>query len=329
MMSFEHPFILLLLILVPLYLWSRVAWYKKEMKALRTFVRPVLWDRVKINPPPERKISRIIWAFSIAMMILAAGSPLWGTTEALVDTGGKNLVIALDVSRSMASMDEAPSRLARASGEICRLASELPDVRMALILFSGSSRLAVPLTLDRDFLLERLPWTPDEVSDLPPGTRLADMVELMADVLPDMDLEANLGLIFSDGGFHDYAVESAVDAASGRGMKLITVGVGGPIEVPVPLEGGGVLLNADGDTVKTKLEKESLKTLAAGTGGVYLDLSGTEDLADVVRRILENISAHNRKLTSGGSTAARRFQYPLAAALLLAAAAMILERRGK
>lgn len=327
-MGFNYPFLLLLLLFIPLYWWLRVKWHNTELKVLRLFVRPVLWERVRILPPPSRLLSRILWTTGLALSITALSSPTWGRSSAITSTGSKNLVIAVDVSQSMASMDEMPSRIARAASEIRKLAEELDDVRIALVLFSGSSRLASPLTLDREFLISRLPDNVWSNPDIIPGTQLGDMVKLMVSALPEMDLEASLGIIFSDGGFHDYSIESASEAANRHGMNLITVGVGGPIEVPIPNEEGGLLLDAAGDTVRTILEEGSLLELAENTGGVFVPLSRTDDLVSIVRAFLEHISAENSELATGGSTAIRRYQYFLLPALLLFTAAVILERRG-
>ncbi|NOQ22543.1 MAG: VWA domain-containing protein [Candidatus Aegiribacteria sp.] len=327
-MGFQYPFFLLLLLFIPIYWWLRVKWHNTELKLLRLFVRPVLWERVKITPPPLRLLSRILWITALALSITALSSPTWGRSSAITSTGSKNLVIALDVSQSMASMDEMPSRIARAASEVRRLAEELIDVRIALVVFSGSSRLASPLTLDREFLMNRLPDNVWSSTDIIPGTKLGDMVNLMVSTLPKMDLEASLGIIFSDGGFHDYATESAVEEANHHGMNLITVGVGGPIEVPIPNEEGGLLLDAQEDTVRTSLEEGSLRELAEKTGGVYVRLSGTDDLISVVKTFLEHISAENSELATGGSSRTRRYQYFLLSALLFFTAAIILERRG-
>jgi len=327
-MAFQYPFLLILLLLIPLYWWLRLKWHNTEIKALRLFVRPILWDRVRINPPPARLLSRILWMAALALSIIALSGPTWGRSSAIVSTGGKNLVIALDVSQSMASYDEMPSRIARASTEIRQLARDLTDVRIALVLFSGSSRLASPLTLDREFLLDRLPDDVWSNPDIIPGTQLSDVVRLMISVLPEMDLEASLGIIFSDGGFHDYAVERASEAAVRSSMNLITVGVGGPIEMPVPTQGGGVLLDSYRDTVRTTLEEESLQELADNTGGMYLQISDTEDLSSIVRVYLDHISSENSEMAKGGAATSRKYQYFLAAALMLFAVAVILERRG-
>jgi Ca-activated chloride channel homolog len=326
-MGFERPLLLALLLLAPLHWWLRTRWLELEMKRLRTFVRPVLWDRVCIEPPPSRLLSRSLWTAGLASLALAMAGPTWGTTGALSSTGGKNLVIALDVSQSMGSLDEMPSRLGRAAVEIARLAGELDDVRMALVIFSGTPRLAVPITMDSGFLISRIPTDPWSASDIAPGTRLEDVVQTMLSALPQMDLEARLGIIFSDGGFHDYSVAGAVDAASSGGMRLISVGMGGPLEVTVPGRDGSILVNA-GDTVRTALDPSAMRELAEGTGGAYLALSDTDDLPGLVRGYLDQLAESNSELAAGGSTSARRYQIFLGGAVMLFLCAVIMERRG-
>ncbi len=328
-MRFQHPFFLLLLLLAPVYWWLRIKWFNSEMKLLRIFVRPVLWDRVRIHPPPERSFSLILWVTGFILSVAALSGPSWGQSSAIVSTGGKNLVIALDISQSMSSLDEAPSRILRANAEIRRLIEELDDVRIALVIFSGSSRLASPLTLDREFLLSRLPDNTWSNSDIARGTRLGNLVDVMVSALPEMDLEARIGIVFSDGGFHDYAISSAVETAKANNMCLITIGVGGPVEMTVPLENGGVLHDTAGDTVRTVLEEESLMELALETGGIYLPLSRTDDLSSIVQSFLEHISDENSELAAGGSTSTRRYQYFLGAALIFFFLAIAVERKGK
>ncbi|MCD4847367.1 MAG: VWA domain-containing protein [Candidatus Aegiribacteria sp.] len=328
-MGFQHPFLLLLLLLAPVYWWLRKKWLNSEMKLLRVFVRPVLWDKVRIHPPPERSFSITLWVTGLILSVIALSGPTWGRSSAIVSTGGKNLVIALDISQSMSSLDEAPSRIVRANAEIRRLIEELDDVRIALVIFSGSSRLASPLTLDRKFLLSRLPDDTWSNTDIVRGTQLGNLVDIMVSALPEMDLEARLGIVFSDGGFHDYATASAIETAKANNMRLLTVGVGGPVEMTIPLENGGILLDTAGDTVRTVLEEESLMKLASETGGVYLPLSQTDDLSSIVQVFLEHISDENSEFASGGSTSTRRYQYFLGAALILFSLAIAVERKGK
>lgn len=298
-----------------------------ELKKLRTFVRPVLWKKVGITQPPSRLFSRIFWVVGLALAIFALSGPRWQTEQALVSAGGRNLVIALDVSQSMASRDEIPSRIGRAAIEIHRIAEEFENTRIALILFSGSARLAVPLTLDREYIYSRLPLQAGATSDLVSGTRLSDVVEMMAAALPDMDLEASLGIIFSDGGFQDYSVVGAADEAVRQGMRIITIGMGGPLEMPVPYQNGELIVNAKGDTITTTLNPEPLIELAERTDGAYMRLSQTEDVSGTIDSYLDQLAEYNSDLTAGGAIAGRKYQVFLGLALLLFGTALILEKR--
>jgi len=325
MPSFEHPWLLLGLLAVPLLLVVRVFAARAERKRLRRFVRPALWRKVGVRPPTGRPLSTALWLASVAAAVLALAGPLWGLGETVTPTGGRNLVVAIDVSASMASADEVPSRLGRAAAVVRRLAAHMPRTRMALVLFADRARLAVPLTMDREFLFGRLPSSPYEVGDLPPGTRLRNLVDVMAAVVPDMDLESSAGLIISDGGFHDYSTVSAAHSATQRALTISTVGVGGADSVPVPDGRGGVLTDAGGDTVLTALDAGPLRELARSTGGVYLEASEARRLAEGLQGIMG--SGGLRSVSGAALAPARRFHLFVLAAVLLGAAAWVAERR--
>ncbi len=326
-MSFERPELLVLIVLAPLYYWFRIRWLNMEEKRLRMFVRPVLWERVRITAPPARAFSRLLWTFSVALLALTAAGPRWGSGEGFIPMGGENVVIALDISASMWSNDEVPSRMSRASSEILRLLEELPEVRFSLVLFSGQARLAVPITLDTEFLESRLPRMIGETVNLPPGTRLGSLVEMMSGALPDMDLESRIGIIFSDGGFHDYSVESAIDQARREDLSLVTIGVGGATPVPIPDGLGGYIVDEAGDTVRTVLEEDVLEHLAEETGGFYLRMAEVDNLPHLIGSMLEHSTEQARDILTGGSIG-RRYQYFLGVALLLMCVAIVFERKG-
>lgn len=325
-MTFERPMLLLLLVVAPLWHWLRGVWLADEENRLKRFVRPVLWERVGIEPPPGRLLTRWLWTAALLLLLFSLAGPVWGRDEAFIPAGGRNVAIALDVSRSMLCDDESPTRLGRASAEIRRLVGAMPDTRFSLILFSGQSRLAVPITLDSDFLFSRLPNSGDDPLFLPPGTSVGNLVSVMADALPGENLEARVGIVFSDGGFHDLNIESSIEEALNRGMALVTVGVGGDTPVTVPDGRGGVTV-FQGDTVRTVLEEEPLRRLAEGTGGFYTRISEAGHLAEPVRTLLA-VTSREARLQSANTGPGRRYQYFLGGALLLMGAALVLERRG-
>lgn len=323
-MEFQRPWVLLLSLAGPLYWWLRLRWLRDDEKRLRRFVRPVLWERVGIAPPAQHKTSRLLISLAVMLLALSAAGPVWGTSPAYIPGGGENVVIALDVSRSMWCDDEAPTRLGRSAIEIRRLIRSMPGTRFSLVLFSGHARLAVPITLDNDFILERIPSDPADAVSLPQGTALSNLVDVMATALPEMDMEGQVGIIFSDGGFHDYTLNEAISEARDRRMCLITVGAGGDTPVTVPDENGPLVWQ--GDTIKTVLEEEWLQGLAGETGGFYTRISEAGDLSIPVKELLHRSSAQ-ADADIAGAAGARRYQYFLGAALLLMLIAAGMEKR--
>ncbi len=323
-MQFQRPWMIVFAFIGPLYWWLRLKWLRDDEKRLRRFVRPILWERMGISSPAQHKVSRILLSIVIIFLALAAAGPVWGTSSAYIPDGGENVVIALDVSRSMWSDDEAPTRLGRAAVEIRRLIRSMPGTRFSLVLFSGHSRLAVPITLDSDFILDRIPSSSFDEISLPSGTALSNLVDVMATALPDMDMEGQVGIIFSDGGFHDYSINQAIEQALSRRMALITVGTGGDTPVTIPGDTGPIIW--DGDTVKTVLEEQLLQELAIETGGFYTRISEAGDLSQPVGELLRR-SSSQADADIAGAAGARRYQYFLGAVLLLIMISFILERR--
>lgn len=330
-MKFEHPLFLILL-LIPVFHWfMREYWHARDLKRLRMFVRPVLWQKVDISPPPSRLISRMLWSLGLLFCVLALAGPMWGVADEILvnSSGGENLIIALDISGSMACRDEVPDRLGRAASEIINLVDELEDVRIALVLFASHARLAVPLTLDREFFKSRLPRSPGEIRDLRSGTNIGGLIDVILGAVPEMALESRTVVLFSDGGIHDYEIENTIEKACEASLPLITVGVGGNIPVTIPETDGTVKLDQEGDTIRTVLEEETLKRISEGTGGFYTRLGTTENLAFYVREILNTNNMNRSELNEIHKGSNRRFQIPLLIAMLFFSSALILERKGK
>ena len=119
-------------------------------------------------------------------------------------------------------------------------------------------------------------------------------------------------------------MNEAVNEALDRRISLVTVGVGGDTPVTVPGDNGPLVWQ--GDTIKTVLEDEVLRTLAEETGGFYTRISEAGDLSEPLREMLSRSSA-DVDADIAGASGARRFQYFLAAGILLLLAAIWLEGR--
>ena len=146
-------------------------------------------------------------------------------------------------------------------------------------------------------------------------------------VLPEEDLETRVGIIMSDGGFHDFSVARSIEAARESGLRIVAVGIGGLDSVPLP-DGSGGFRTIGGDTVRTALCERPLSDLAEGSGGFYVRLSETGDLPALVGELISGSRAEMAARVAGGS-GGRRFHLFLSAGLALACAALILEARGR
>ena len=136
--QFVNPWALILLWLVPVIGIIWLATWHLKARALDRFLSPVM--RPKLCPPPQTH--RFYWQWALVLLglllaLIAAARPQWGLREETVMQRGRDLIIALDVSRSMLAQDVHPNRLQRAKADIQDLLRELRGDRAALIAFRG------------------------------------------------------------------------------------------------------------------------------------------------------------------------------------------------
>jgi Ca-activated chloride channel family protein len=215
---------------------------------------------------------------------LAVAGPRWGIDLTQQAASGRDLVVVLDVSRSMVA--EQPSRQERARRALTDLADSLlrrGGHRVGLVVFAGRAKLVCPLTPDYDHFREAvLAYDADELpADLLPegegssGTRIGAAIKMaLAAMEPGRDGLQEI-LLVSDGddpGGDDEWVGGAVTARA-VGVPVHCLGVGDPREaVTIPTAAGP--LEQGGKPVRTRLEERPLKEIAGRTGGDYFPLPG-------------------------------------------------------
>ena len=151
-------------------------------RRMANFVSPEMQARLA----PPRSTARVAVQVSLMLaglllLVLAAARPQWGRAELRVQERGRNLMIALDVSRSMLAADVHPNRLERAKTDLLDLLAELRGDRAGLLVFRGRANLLCPLTTDRAFLRQAR-WRLDRPA--PRGeTDLADAIQKSLDAL--------------------------------------------------------------------------------------------------------------------------------------------------
>jgi Ca-activated chloride channel family protein len=205
---------------------------------------------------------------------------------------GIDVMIALDVSRSMMANDLQPNRLERAKQFIGKLMDAMPNDRIGLIVFAGRAYLQMPLTTDHGAAMMFVSSAgPDAVPYQ--GTVLSEALKQSAIAFNPTERRFKTVILISDGEDHEpEAVQTARELVD-EGMMINTVGIGSPegSYIPDTLTGENKR-DASGNYVVSKLNEDELKQIASTTNGVYVRL---QDSDEAVKALLAQFSGIEKK----------------------------------
>jgi len=233
------------------------------------------------------KFAMIILAFAAG--ILAALNPVLPGAGESVQRKGIDIAIALDVSKSMMATDLAPNRLERAKQFVSKLMDELPDDRLALVLFAGKAYMQMPLTTDHGAAkLFVSAAGPDAVPQQ--GTVIGDALQMSARVFNSAEKRFKTIILISDGEDHDENAIRTADELAEQGIMINTVGVGSPEgSVIVDPATGLSKTDATGNTVISKLDETTLRSVSEKTNGTYTRLQSSDEAVSQIRSQLAQI----------------------------------------
>ncbi|MEP6572453.1 MAG: VWA domain-containing protein [Gemmatimonadota bacterium] len=318
-MSFDNPLLLILAPVLALVV-GMLAWMARG----RRIARASAWS------PETAALARrggrwgpIVLALAALAAGVALAGPRGGRTEVRTQVRALNLVLAMDISRSMLAEDVQPSRLARAIRESRRLVQDLNGDRLGMIAFAGRSYILTPLTVDGgavSLFLDGL--SPDLASQ--GGTGLGAALAQGAQLLGDAGAADRVLVIFTDGETHDSLAETLAQARAlkAQGIRLILVAEGEarPSRIPVRDSAGGFIefqQDEAGHTIETLRRDDILQAVADGAEGALVP-AGLADQAGAVRDL---VAAYKRSPTTESNTADL---LPLGWIPLLIAAALLL-----
>ncbi len=333
MVQFDKPeYFYLLALLVPMALLfvANRFWMRKKQK---DFGDLALIKRLAPNRSAAKPVLKLaLFLGAIAFLVTALANPMIGTKTETVKREGIDIVFAVDVSKSMLAEDVAPSRLEKAKQTVSQIISQLSGDRIGIIAYAAGAYPVLPITTDyavsRMFLQS---LNTDMVSSQ--GTSLGEAITL-SETFFDKDSKTNkLLIMLSDGEDHESGAENAARQARKAGIKIITVGLGTAKGGPIPLRENGYVgqFKRDGNDqiVITRLNEENLKTIAKNTSGGYVYGGNSRQVAEYVKKALENIERtefESQEFTDFNA----QFQWFLGFALLfLMADLFILERKTK
>ena len=318
-MRFVNQAFLLLAALVPLAgLWWAFLRARRE-KALARLT-------LAVPKAPAAGLQLGLVVAGLVLVLLAAARPQWGKTTERVVERSRNVVVAIDVSRSMLAEDVRPNRLGRAKADVADLVDSLEGDRCALVAFRRKGVVICPLTTDHGYLRSALEQLSPESA--PRGeTDLGAAIRASLDALdPAADDHNAINLISDGGDLRGEAIANA-ELAKKRGIPIFTVGIGDPKRgAAIPAENGRGELVFEGKPVKVKLEERALKAVSEASRGRYVPLAtaGTAEttLGAIYRRFLRQVAA--KEQNEEAERAAERYQVFLVPglALLIAGAAL-------
>lgn len=320
-MTFHWPHAFWLL-LVPLVLLASDVFRRRSAfrdSASRIRRAEVRHASLLIHEPAEElrfaSRARLYSAFALAAAVVALARPQWGRIEEPVFDQSREIVIALDLSRSMLATDVAPSRLERARLLVTGLLERLKGERVGLVVFSGTAFLQSPLSSDYEILREFLPQL-DSASLPEGGTDYDALLDTAVSAFGSSASADRFLVVLSDGEAQTDSWKHHLDAIKAKGIRILGLGVGTAAGSMIPDGEGAFVKDESGAVVLSRLDSSTLRALASETGGVYADASSWVDLSDLIQRTVER-GRRGEFMETSRVRLAERFQWPLGASLVL------------
>ena len=256
-----------------------------------------------------------LWLFcGLTLAIAALARPQYGRIDEPVFDQSREIILAVDLSRSMLAPDVKPSRLERAKLLIQSLLERLAGERIGLVVFSGTAFLQSPLSADYEILREFLPnLGPDYLPE--GGTNYTALVQTALSAFKQSGSADRFLIILSDGEATDDTWKSTAEELKKKNIRVIALGIGTAAGAMIPDGPNGFVKDDRGAVVLSKLEPNTLRELADMTGGVYRDASTWVDLASLIQSTVE-AGQKGEFLEKNSIRLVERYQWPLAAALL-------------
>ena len=258
-MRFFAPYLLLLLLLVPLLVWLRyVHLHRQSVQFSSTRVLqelPKTW-RMRIQP-----LLPLCFALGLACLVVALARPQRGLSDSRVRTEAVDIILLLDLSESMDTRDfvafnQRISRLEASKDVIKRFLEKRPNDRIGMVGFASLPYAVAPLTLDHEWLVKRMEGLHTRMLD---GRRTAigDGIASAVNRLRESEAKSKIIILLTDGSnnFGTLSPENAATAAAALDIKIYTIGAGGA--------GMGFMLQ------RNQVDEASLRKIAATTGAQF------------------------------------------------------------
>jgi Ca-activated chloride channel family protein len=299
--TFDAPIVVAIAPLVGGAVWFAAAWARRARVR-----RAAAWsEETARTARAAGRLGSGTVGLAAALAAVALAGPRWGEERIVTETRGLNLVVAVDISRSMLAEDAGSSRLARALREARRLVQDLDGDRLGLVAFAGTSYILSPLSVDGPALTLYLDaLDPDVASE--GGTALAPALAQGAELLrASPEIADRVLVVFTDGEGHDSLAGAVREARrlGELGIHLILVAEGGrdPARIPLRDERGALVgwqRDAAGDVIETARHDDALGALADAAQGTLV----AAELPDQAGAVRDLVASYKRATATESRT---------------------------
>lgn len=286
-MNIQSPFLLALLLLIPILVFLLKKTTKRLCKRFRCWAEePFMAIYLKRRSPFYSTLKLVILIIALALLILAIARPQWDFRKRDLDSQGLDIIFAIDVSRSMDAKDIPPNRLLRAVLQINSFIDQLSGDRLGVISFAGAASIECPLTDDYDavkLVLSSLTTN----SAAREGTDIGKALDLAKSAFNTAS-GAGILILISDGeDLEKNSVPKARDLAH-SGIRIYTMGVGS--------EEGALIRNAiTGEEHITQLDSATLERIAKVSGGDFFRVTpGAAEIQLLLSKVYQNEKSQSR-----------------------------------
>jgi Ca-activated chloride channel homolog len=286
MLGFASPYFLLLLLSIPLFIF-----YGQRRRRYPAMGVSGLVGTTGLGTSFAMKIKWVVPVAKLTglgLLIMAMARPQWGTQQMEIKTEGINIVLAMDLSESMAALDfkkqgNVVNRLEAAKAVVSEFITKRDGDRIAMVVFGSQAYTQIPLTRDYNTIvsiLDRL-----EIGAAGKTTAIGDAIGIAVKRIKDIPSKSNIIILLTDGRSNsgELSPDIAADIAAEKKIKIYTIGIGGKDKAPFlikdPFWGERYVYQ------QVDMDEGALKMIAEKTGGLFFRAGDTEKLREIYHSI--------------------------------------------
>lgn len=289
MFRFASPYFFILLMIVPL-----AAFFRKRRNFMPAMGASSIASVKAVGGSLALRFGWLVPVLkytALCLMIAALARPQWGTKRMNVKTEGVNIIMAVDLSESMAALDfrrggKIVNRLEAVRGVVQEFVKERTGDRIGMVVFGDAAYTQLPLTRDYNTIvsiLDRL-----EIGAAGQRTAIGDAIGISLKRIADIESKSNIIILLTDGKSNagELSPEAATEIAVQKGVKIYTIGVGTRGKAPFLMRSGFF-----GDRYvyrQVDIDEETLGEIARKTGGLYFraeNIEGLQEIYDTIDRL--------------------------------------------